>query len=107
MIDNINFIVNQLEKNLNIYNDILNKEIYLELNKNQIIELTNSSLEVVKNWVNYYYLNDIDSFRKEYKSLEGNLSILELCLSEYEKEFKFNAISYTLYEIGKELKKVK
>lgn len=98
--ENIKYIIEQTEKNLNNINTLKN-EIYFEMSRNQIICYFKELLSTTKNWQAYFNNHNIYKIQKEYKQLESNVSELELCLADYDGIFHCEGISYALYEIGK------
>ena len=100
--ENIDYIIKQIEINLNNIN-ILEKELYFEMSKNQIVDCFKKISITVKKWKQYIDNKDLNSIKKEYKDIESEASELELCLVEYDNIFHCEGISYSLHEIGKSL----
>ena len=97
--ENIDYIVKQIELNLNNIN-VLEKESYFEMSKKQIVNCFKKIFIKVKKWKQYIDNKDIYSIQKEYKEIESDVSELELCLAEYDNIFHCEGISYSLHEIG-------
>ena len=84
----------------------LEKEYYFEMSKEQIFSSFKNILLSLKKWKKYFYNNDIKKIKEEYKQIESNIAILELCLADYDDIFHCEGISYSFYEIGNILNNV-
>lgn len=100
---NIDYMIHQVDIDLNHEIINLKEDFYFELSRDEIINYFKKTLSVLKNWKKNFNSNNIQSIIDEYKDLEGIIAELELCLADYEFNFRLNGISYSLFEIGKVL----
>ena len=97
---NIEYILNQLEKNIDEVN-ILEDKMYFDLTKNELINYISAVYFKVKEWKCYYENHKYDLIISEYNEIESIISELEFCLADLENTFHMNGISYSLFQIGK------
>lgn len=95
----INYIINQLESNLNNI-DKLDEDFYFEMSKEQIIKSFKDVLLKIKKWKESFEKEDYLVIQNEYKNIESEISELELCLLDLDNIFHLEGISYSLYKMG-------
>ncbi len=60
----------------------------------------------MKKWQNFYELKNYEMIINKYKEIESVISMLELCLADYDNVFHIEGIAYSLFQIGKILSNV-
>lgn len=105
-LNNLEYILIQLEKDINEVNNLENK-IYFELSKNELANYINDVYSKIIKWNSYYESRNYDLIINEYNKIETIISELELCLADYDDKFHMSGISYSLFQIGKILSKIK
>lgn len=100
--NNINYILLNLKKDIYYSNDLEDK-LYFELSKSNIIKKLNYIYDNVKNWGKLYSKKQYKEIIEKYSEIESMASQLEMCLTEYDKQFYMDGISYSIFQIGKTL----
>ena len=100
--NNINYILLNLKKDIYYSNDLEDK-LYFELSKSNIIKDLNYVYDNVKNWGKLYSKKQYKEIIEKYSEIESMASQLEMCLTEYDKQFYMDGISYSIFQIGKTL----
>ena len=100
--NNINYILLNLKKDIYYSNDLEDK-LYFELSKSNIIKDLNYVYDNVKNWGKLYSKKQYKEIIEKYFEIETMTSQLEMCLTEYDKQFYMDGISYSIFQIGKTL----
>ena len=103
---NLSYVLSNLEHAIDEAKDLEDKT-YLELSKKQIIEYLNYVYKKIKCWQKCYKIKNYELIMSEYKEIESIISQLELCLVEFDNKFHIEGISYSLFQIGKILSKIK
>jgi hypothetical protein len=81
----------------------LEDKLYFELSKSNIIKKLNYIYDNVKNWGKLYSKKQYKEIIEKYSEIESMASQLEMCLTEYDKQFYMDGISYSIFQIGKTL----
>ena len=103
---NLDYVLSNLEKDISII-DSLEDKLYLEISKNDIIKYLNNAYDKIKTWQDSYNKKKYEIITSEYNFVASIISQLELCLADYDNELHMEGISYSIFEIGKILSKMK
>lgn len=105
-LDNTKYIIKNIEEDLKKIYLLDDDRTYIELNKKQIEDMFKYVLKSIKKWEELYKKDNYLEIINNYKTIEGYVSELNLCLAAYDKDFHTDGISYSVLEIGKILTKV-
>ena len=105
-LSNLNYILNNLEKDIKKSN-LLEDKKYIDITKKEIIDYLNNVYLEIKSWTQKYNDKNYDLIINKYKEVESIISQLEFCLADYENEFHMDGISYSVQQIGEILVNLK
>jgi hypothetical protein len=100
--NNLNYALTNLKQAIEEANALEDKT-YLELTKQQIIDYLNYVYVNIKKWEKSYETRNYKIIVDKYKEIESIISELELCLVEFDNKFHIEGISYSIYQIGKNI----
>lgn len=101
-LSNFNYVIKNLENDINLANN-LEDQLYFEISKSDVINYLNYIYENIKSWKDMYNTKNYKKIIDKYKEIESIISELEFCLADYEKQFHMDGISYSIFQMGKNL----
>ena len=103
--NNLKYLLTNLEKDISKA-DSLEDKIYFEMAKSEIQKALKYIYESIKNWEKQYNEKKYEAIASKFNEINSLTSLLEFCLADYESEFHMDGISYSVFQIGKDLSKI-
>ena len=104
--NDLNYVLTNLEHAIDEAKDLEEKK-YFEMSKKEIIDALSYVYETIKHWQDKYEKKEYEAIIRKYNEINSIISQLELCLSDYDKKFHIQGISYSIFQIGKILSEIK
>ena len=104
-LNNLKYLLTNLEKDISKA-DNLEDKIYFEMTKGEIQKTLKCIYESIKNWENQYNEKKYEAIISKFNEINSLTSLLEFCLADYESEFHMDGISYSVFQIGKDLSNI-
>lgn len=99
------YLLTNLEKDISKA-DNLEDKIYFEMAKSEIQKALKYIYESIKNWEKQYNEKKYEAIASKFNEINSLTSLLEFCLADYESEFHMDGISYSVFQIGKDLSNI-
>ncbi len=104
-LNNLKYLLTNLEKDISKA-DNLEDKIYFEMTKGEIQKALKYIYESIKNWKKQYNEKKYEAIISKFNEINSLTSLLEFCLADYESEFHMDGISYSVFQMDKDLSNI-